>query len=120
LERYNIRSAISRARTCSLFVRIHPFDKNINLRFSRVRKTETCNILQLQGKWKEELEKRLQTDEKVTLTAIGRIRYKLLAYLRKRKDIEIVKLETRYMKNRDKGIGIKVIVRRLDKHKSIS
>jgi len=34
-----------------------------------------------QGKWKEELEERLQTDERVTLTAIGRIRYKLLAYL---------------------------------------
>ena len=33
------------------------------------------------GEWKEELEKRLQTSDKVTLTAIGRIRYKLLAYL---------------------------------------
>ena len=68
------------------------------------------------GKWKEELEKRLQTDERVTLAAIGRVRYKLLAHLRERKDIEIVKVETRYMKNRDKGIGIKVTVRRLDKH----
>lgn len=73
-----------------------------------------------QGKWKDELEKRLQTEERVTLTAIGRIRYKLLAYLRGREDIEIVKLETRYMKNRDKGIGIKVTVRRLDKHKPTS
>ena len=63
------------------------------------------------GKWKDELEERLQTDERITLTAIGRIRYKLLAYLRKRKDIEIVKVETRYMKNRDKGIGIKITVR---------
>lgn len=58
--------------------------------------------------------------ERVTLTAIGRIRYKLLAYLRKRNDIEIVKVETRYMKNRDKGIGIKVAVRKLDKHSSTS
>jgi hypothetical protein len=49
----------------------------------------------------------------VTLTTIGRNRYKLLAYLRKRKDIEIVKLETRYMKNRDKGMGLRVTVRRL-------
>lgn len=67
-----------------------------------------------QGKWKDKLEKRLQTDERVTLTAIGRIRYKLLAYLRKRKDMEIVKVETRYMKNRDKGIGIKVTARKLN------
>lgn len=71
-------------------------------------------------KWKEQLEKRLQTDGRVTLAAIGRVRYKLLGYLQKRKDIEIVKLETRYMKNRDKGIGIKVTVRRLNKHKPTS
>jgi len=76
-----------------------------------------CNY---EGKWKDELEERLHTDEKVTLTAIGRIRYKLLAYLQKREDMEIVKLETRYMKNRDKGIGLKVTVRRLDKHKLAS
>lgn len=66
-----------------------------------------------QGKWNEYLEKRLQTDPTVTLTAIGRNRYELLGYLRKRKDIEIVKLETRYMKNREKGMGVKVTVRRL-------
>lgn len=45
-----------------------------------------------EGKWKEEMEKRLQTSEKVTLLVISRIRYKLLAYLRDRQDIEIVKL----------------------------
>jgi len=65
------------------------------------------------GKWKDELEKCLQTDERVTLTAIGRIRYKLRAYVRKREDVEIVKVETRYMKNRDKGIGLKVTVRKI-------
>jgi len=73
-----------------------------------------------QGKWKEELEERLQTDERVTLLAIGRNRYELLAYLQKREDIEIVKLETRYMKNRNKGIGIKVTVRGLNEHKPTS
>ena len=67
------------------------------------------------GKWKDELEERLQTDERVTLLAIGRVRYDLLEYLQKRRDIGIVKLETRYIKNRDKGIGLKVTVRRLDK-----
>lgn len=64
------------------------------------------------GKWKDELEERLQTDPTVTLLAIGTNRYELLAHLQERKDIEIVKLETRYMKNRDKGIGLKVTVRK--------
>ena len=70
-----------------------------------------------EGKWKDELEKRLQRDERVTLLALGRIRYKLLGYLRKRKDMEIIRLETRFMKNRDKGIGLKVTVRKLSKSK---
>ena len=65
------------------------------------------------GKWKEELDKRLQTDERVTLLAIGRNRYELLGYLEKREDIEIIKQQTRYMKNRDKGIGLKVTVRKI-------
>jgi len=65
------------------------------------------------GKWKDELEKRLQTDPIVTLTALGRVRYELFAYLQRREDIEIVKVETRYMKNRDKGVGLKVTVRKL-------
>jgi len=85
-----------------------------------VEKRKGVVFCSYEGKWKDELEKRLQTDERVTLTAIGRIRYKLLAYLRGRKNVEIVKLETRYMKNRDKGIGLKVTVRRLDKLKSTS
>jgi len=46
--------------------------------------------------------------------AIGRVRYDLLEYLQKREDIEIVKVETRYIKNRDKGIGLKVTVRKLN------
>ena len=83
-------------------------------------KREGVTFCSHKGKWKDELEKRFQMSERVTLTAIGRIRYKLLAYLRKRNDIEIVKVETRYMKNRDKGIGIKVAVRKLDKHSSTS
>ena len=60
------------------------------------------------GKWKDELEKRLQRGPTVTLTAIGRNRFEVLAYLQKQKDIEIVKVETRNMKNRDKGIGLEV------------
>ena len=62
--------------------------------------------------WKDELEKRLQRHERGTLTAIDRVKYKLLTYLEKREDMEIVKVETRYMKNKDKGIGLEVTVRK--------
>ena len=73
-----------------------------------------------EGKWKDRLEERLQTEGKVTLLAINRVKYKLLVYLQHRKDMEIVKLETKFMKNRDKGIGLKVTVRKLSKSKSTS
>jgi hypothetical protein len=58
------------------------------------------------GKWKDKLEKRLQTDERVTLTALGDVRYDLMRYVKRRKDVKIVKLETRYMKTREKGSRI--------------
>jgi hypothetical protein len=46
------------------------------------------------------------------LLALGDVKYKVLAYLNKRKDIEIVKLETRHMKKREKDTGLKVTVRK--------
>ena len=64
------------------------------------------------GEWKKELEKRLKTDERITLTALGKVKYDLLAHIHSRKDIEIVKLETRYMRKRKKGMGLKITVRR--------
>ena len=64
------------------------------------------------GKWKDKLEKCLQTDDRIVLLALGDVKYEVLAYLNKRRDIEIVKLETRFMKKRDKGTGLKVTVRR--------
>ena len=63
-------------------------------------------------KWKDELEKRLQADDQIVLLALENAKYQLLSYLNKRKDIEIVKLETRFMKKREKGTGVKVTVRR--------
>ena len=45
------------------------------------------------------------------LLALGDVKYEVLKYLNKRKDIEIVKLETRCMKKREKGTGLKAIVR---------
>jgi hypothetical protein len=65
------------------------------------------------GKWKEQLEKRLQTDERVTLTALGDVRYDVMRYVERRKDVKVVKLETRYMKSREKGLGLKVTVQKL-------
>ena len=63
-------------------------------------------------KWKDELEKRLPADDQVVLLALENVKYEVLSYLNKRRDIEIVKLETRYMKKREKGTGLKVTVRR--------
>jgi hypothetical protein len=45
------------------------------------------------------------------LLALGNVKYEVLAYLNKRKDIEVLKLETRQMKKREKGTGLKAIVR---------
>ena len=64
------------------------------------------------GEWKEKLEKCLQADDRIVLLALGDVKYEVLSYLNKRKDIEIVKLETRFMKKREKGMGVKVTVRR--------
>ena len=64
------------------------------------------------GKWKDELEKRLPTDDEIVVLALGDVKYEVLSYLNRRKDIEIVKLETRFMKKREKGTGVKVTVRR--------
>jgi len=63
------------------------------------------------GKWKEELDRRLQTDERITLTALGDLKNELLRHLNQRKNIQILKIETRYMKKREKGMGLKVTVR---------
>jgi hypothetical protein len=45
------------------------------------------------GEWKTELEQRLQKDPEIVLLALGDVKYEVLAYLNKRKDIEILKLE---------------------------
>jgi len=65
------------------------------------------------GKWREQLERRLQTDERVTLTALGDVRYDVMRYVERRGDVKIVKLETRYMKTREKGLGLKVTIQKL-------
>jgi len=50
------------------------------------------------GEWKVELEQRLQKDDEIVLLALGNVKYEVLSYLNKRKDIEILKPETRQMK----------------------
>ena len=67
------------------------------------------------GKWKDELEKRLPTDDEIVVLALGDVKYEVLAYLNRRKDVEILKLETRLMKKREKGTGLKVTVRTRNK-----
>jgi len=63
------------------------------------------------GEWKVELEQRLQKNDEIVLLALGNVKYEVLSYLNKRKDMEILKLETRYMKKQDKGTGLKATVR---------
>jgi hypothetical protein len=38
------------------------------------------------GKWREQLERRLRTDERVTLTALGDVRYDVMRYVERRRD----------------------------------
>ena len=63
------------------------------------------------GEWKVELEQRLQKDAEIVLLVLGDVKYEVLAYLNRRKDIEILKLETRQLKKREKGTGLKATVR---------
>jgi len=56
------------------------------------------------GKCKEELKRRLQTQKRVTLTALGKVKYELLRHLHQRKDMEIIRYETQYMKTREKDL----------------
>ncbi|MEM2249869.1 MAG: hypothetical protein QXP16_04145 [Candidatus Bathyarchaeia archaeon] len=42
--------------------------------------------------------------------AIGPVKTEVLKYLNSRKDLNIIKLETRYMKQRREGLGLKVQV----------
>jgi len=64
------------------------------------------------GEWKVELEQRLQKDAEIVLLALGDVKYEVLSYLNKRKDLEILRLETRQMKKREKGTGLKATVKR--------
>jgi len=62
------------------------------------------------GVWKEELRKRLRTNEDVTLLALGQVKQDVMAYVNSRKDLQIISVDTRYMKNRSKRLGLKVKV----------
>jgi hypothetical protein len=65
----------------------------------------------MDGKWKEEIERRLKNGENpISLLALGKVKYELLNYINKRDDIKIIKVETKCMKKREKGLGLKVIV----------
>jgi len=46
------------------------------------------------------IRKKVTTQEKGTLTALEEVRYDLLRHLKKRTDVEIIKLETTYNRER--------------------
>jgi hypothetical protein len=64
------------------------------------------------GIWKKRLEEFLEKNpnEHVTLHAIGEVKTEVLKYLNGRNDLNIIKLETRHMKQRRKGLGLKAQV----------
>jgi hypothetical protein len=95
-----------------LSLRLHRLDAQALLKLSIL----PCKLIFCgsDGEWKDKLEKCLQTDDRIVLLALGSIKYEV-SYLNKRKDIEIVKLETRCMKKREKGVGVKVTVRSCNK-----
>lgn len=51
------------------------------------------------------------------MLVLGDVKCEVLSYLNSRKDLEIVKLETRHLKKREKGLGLKAIVRKRPKPK---
>jgi hypothetical protein len=59
-----------------------------------------------------QVRKTLADRRKITLLALGNVKFDVLRLIHRRRDIEIVKLETRYVKKREKGTGVKVTVRR--------
>ncbi|MEM2280982.1 MAG: hypothetical protein QXZ68_03205 [Candidatus Bathyarchaeia archaeon] len=64
------------------------------------------------GSWKGQLEKLLEKNpsEPVTLLALGEVKMEILKYLNQHEDLQIIGMETRYMKKRGKGLGLKVQV----------
>jgi len=50
--------------------------------------------------WKLELNKRIKTGENVTLMALGDVKSELLLHLNRRKDVEIVRIETKVYEKR--------------------
>jgi hypothetical protein len=95
----------------SFSIRPADTDWSFNLNFPHmIHGRRACLDLQLQFH-SCELEKRLPTDDEIVVPALGDVKYDVLRYLNNRKALEILKLETRYMKKRDKGAGLKAIVR---------
>ncbi len=53
-----------------------------------------------------------KTDGRIVLLALGNLKFEVLNHVNARRDLEIIKIETRLMENREKGLGLKVVVRR--------
>jgi len=60
------------------------------------------------GKWKTRLEELLQPNQVVVLLSLGDVKYDVLSYLKAHPNIEIIEMSTRYLKKREKGLGLKI------------
>ena len=98
---------------------IKNFMEKVNVKVKVKARKNTLIVVRSKGKpifcgsrgWMNELEERLSKGDELVLLALGEAKYEVLSYLNKRRDIEIVNMETRYMKKREKGTGLKVIIR---------
>ena len=57
------------------------------------------------GKWKDELEKRLPTDDEIAVLALGDVKYGVLRYLNNRKALEMLKLPSEISLEIDNSFG---------------
>ena len=64
------------------------------------------------GKWRTRLEELLRTpDQVVVLLSLGDVKHDTLSYLNAHPNIQIIEMSTRYIKKREKGLGLKVKVK---------
>jgi len=61
------------------------------------------------GKWKKKLEEFMQLNQ--VLLALGDVKYDVLSYLNAHPSIQIIEMSTRYIKKREKGLGLKIKIK---------
>jgi|YelNatPaOPRAMG01_1025707.scaffolds.fasta_scaffold04526_3 hypothetical protein len=58
------------------------------------------------------MEKRLKEEDELVLLSIANVNYDVLYYILRNTAIEILKLKTRQMRKQEKGLGLKLVIKR--------